>query len=98
MDLHNQNNILFIQWKRVYSGYGNAQVVNIGNIHCSGLLTGKIKRGVSPEASDSRAGYMADQKKQGQTAWSPYDEVKDREDYWNLVAILERIAKGKGEN
>ena len=60
------------------------------------MLTGKFKRGVSPEASDSRAGYMADLKKQGKAEWSTYDEVKDREDYWNLVAILKRIAKGKG--
>ncbi|XP_052762700.1 1-deoxyxylulose-5-phosphate synthase YajO-like [Mya arenaria] len=64
----------------------------------SGMLTGKFKRGETPDSKSSRAGYMSKNATQGQIQWSPWDQVKEREDYWKLIAIMERIAKAKGRS
>jgi len=60
------------------------------------MLTGKFKRDALPDATGSRAGYMAAKKKEGKTGWSNYDEFKDDEVYWKLTEVLDRIAKAKG--
>ncbi|XP_053382343.1 1-deoxyxylulose-5-phosphate synthase YajO-like [Mercenaria mercenaria] len=55
-----------------------------------GLLTGKFKKGETPDASNSRLGYMYSQKAVGQLgAWSEYS---NNEKYWQIIEILRDIS------
>ena len=61
-----------------------------------GLLTGKFKRGVTPEKDKSRIGFIHQYESKAlecAPAWSKYI---DNDFYWNLMDKLDTIAKKQG--
>lgn len=63
-----------------------------------GMLTGKFKRNQTPDATGSRAGYMQSKKEEGKTTMSSWEEFRNDDKYWNLIAIMEKIAKAHGKS
>lgn len=63
-----------------------------------GMLTGKFKRNQIPDATGSRAGYMQSKKEEGKTTMSNWEEFGNDDKYWNLIAIMEKIAKAHGKS
>ncbi|KAJ8310894.1 hypothetical protein KUTeg_012759 [Tegillarca granosa] len=61
-----------------------------------GLLTGKFKRGEQLDTEKSRIGFVAKDSmaKDFALAWSQYS---DNESYWNLIELLNQIAKNHGK-
>lgn len=60
------------------------------------MLTGKFKRNAEPE-SLTRASVLDKLFRDGKFQFSMWDEVKQNDQYWNLIEIMERIAKKQGE-
>ena len=63
----------------------------------SGLLSGKFKRGETPDPSDSRVGWVEQDKGKRVTQASPsLSQYADKEDFWELLGCMETIAKETG--
>ncbi|XP_045182530.1 1-deoxyxylulose-5-phosphate synthase YajO-like isoform X2 [Mercenaria mercenaria] len=62
-----------------------------------GLLTGKFKRNNIPDATGSRVGHMIARKASGESVSSDWEKFCDDEQYWNLIALMEKFAKAKGK-
>lgn len=62
----------------------------------SGLLSGKYKRGVKPDA-ESRVGWVEGDKKKRTTQASPsLSDYADKESFWALLEAMEAIANATG--
>ncbi|XP_045181803.2 1-deoxyxylulose-5-phosphate synthase YajO-like isoform X2 [Mercenaria mercenaria] len=63
-----------------------------------GMLTGKFKRDQKPDATGSRAGYMHAKREEGKnTSASNWEEFGSNENYWKLIAAMEKVAKANGK-
>lgn len=63
----------------------------------SGMLTGKYRRGVRPDASAGRIGVVAQDESlamQIAPAWSQYEE---KDHYWRLMEAMGKVAKEQGK-
>lgn len=63
----------------------------------SGMLTGKYRRSVRPDASAGRIGVVAQDESlamQIAPAWSQYEE---KDHYWRLIEAMGKVAKEQGK-
>ena len=62
----------------------------------SGMLTGKFKKDVVPDAGSSRAGYLASLKREGKSNMSYYEGIANEDRFWKLLDVMEDTAKIHG--
>ena len=62
----------------------------------SGMLTGKFKKDVVPDAGSSRAGYLASLKREGKSNMSYYEGIANEDRFWKLLDVIEDTAKIHG--
>ncbi|KAL3847198.1 hypothetical protein ACJMK2_018121 [Sinanodonta woodiana] len=63
-----------------------------------GILTGKFKRGETPDKTQSRIGFIHQDEKRAIEAAPAWSEYSDNDAYWNLIDILGKIAAKHGKS